>query len=70
MYLHPDKNRSGSVGIATGYGFDDRGSRVRFPEGHGTFSLLHRVQTGSGAQPTSYLMGTRGSFPESKVARA
>jgi hypothetical protein len=30
------------------------------------FSLLHIVQTGSGVQPTSYKMGTRGSFPEVK----
>jgi hypothetical protein len=27
------------------------------------FSLHYHVQTGSGANPTSYLMGTRGSFP-------
>jgi hypothetical protein len=30
-----------------GYGLDDRGFRVRFPEGAGNFSL-HRVQNGSG----------------------
>jgi hypothetical protein len=30
------------------------------------FSLHHRVQTGSGAHPASYPMGTRGSFPEEK----
>jgi hypothetical protein len=27
------------------------------------FSLLHVVQTGSGAHPASYPMGTGGSFP-------
>jgi hypothetical protein len=27
------------------------------------FSLLHIVQTGSGVHPTSYKMGTGGSFP-------
>jgi hypothetical protein len=27
------------------------------------FSLLHVVQTGSGVHPTSYPMGTGGSFP-------
>jgi hypothetical protein len=32
----------------------------------GTF--LHRVQTFSGAHPTSYEMGTRDSFPGIKVA--
>jgi hypothetical protein len=38
---------------------DDRGSRVRLPEGAGNFSLHHRVQNGSGAHPASYPMGTR-----------
>jgi hypothetical protein len=52
-----------SVSIALGYGLDDRGSRVRFPARAGNFSLHHRVQNGSGAQPASYQMGTRGSFP-------
>jgi hypothetical protein len=28
-----------------------------------TFSLRHRIQTGSGAQPASYPMGIGGSFP-------
>jgi hypothetical protein len=37
-----------SIGIALGYGQDDRGSRVRFPAGAGNFSLHHRVQNGSG----------------------
>jgi hypothetical protein len=30
------------------------------------FSLRHRVQTGSGAHPASYPVGTRGSYPEIK----
>jgi hypothetical protein len=30
------------------------------------FSLLHVVQTGSGVHPTSYTMGTGGSFPGAK----
>jgi hypothetical protein len=42
------------VGMATGYGLDDRGV----------------VQTGSGVHPTSYPMGTGGSFPGSKAAGA
>jgi hypothetical protein len=58
------------VGIALGYGLDDWGSRVRFPAGAGNFSLHHRVQNGSGAHPVSYPMGTRGSFPGGKAARA
>jgi hypothetical protein len=44
------------------------GSRVRVPAGAGNFSLPHRVQTGSAAHPTSYPMGTRGSFPGGKAA--
>jgi hypothetical protein len=57
------KSRDSSVGIALGYGLDDRGSRVRFPAGTGNFSLHYRVQNGSEAHPASYPMGTRGSFP-------
>jgi hypothetical protein len=53
------KGRNSSVGIALGYGLEDRGSRVRFPAGAGNFSLHHRVQNGSGAHPDSYPMGTR-----------
>jgi hypothetical protein len=63
-------SRNSSVGIALGYGLDDRGSRVLFPAEAGNFSLHYRVQNGSGAHPASYPMGTRGSFPEGKVARA
>jgi hypothetical protein len=56
------------VGIAMGYGLDDRGSRVRFPAGAGNFSLHHRVQNGSGAHLASYPMGIRGSFLGGKAA--
>jgi hypothetical protein len=51
-----------SVGTATGYGQDDRGSRVRFPAQAGNCSLHHRVQTGSGAHPASYPIGTGGDL--------
>jgi hypothetical protein len=64
------ESRDSSVGIALGYGLDDRGSRVRFPMGAGNFSLYHRVQNGSGAQPVFYPMGNRGSFPGGKAAWA
>jgi hypothetical protein len=57
-----------SVGIALGYGLYDWGSRVRFPAGAGNCSLNHHVQNGSGAHPTSYPMGTRGSFSGGKAA--
>jgi hypothetical protein len=62
------ESRDRSVGIALGYGLDDRGSRVRFPTGTGNFSIHHRVQNGSGTHTASYPMGTRGSFPGSKAA--
>jgi hypothetical protein len=63
-------HRDISVGIALGYGLDDRGSRLRFPAGAGNFSLHHRVQNGFGAHPASYPMVTRGSLPEGKAAGA
>jgi hypothetical protein len=64
------QSRDSSVGIALGYGLDDRASRVRFPAGAGSFSLHRRVQNGSGAHPASYAVGTRGSFPGGKAAGA
>jgi hypothetical protein len=57
-----------SVGIALGYGLNDRDSRVRFPAGARNSSLHHRVQNGFGAHPASYPMGSRGSFPGSRAA--
>jgi hypothetical protein len=59
-----------SVSIALGDWLEDRSSRVRFPAGAGNFSLLHRVQNGSGARSASHPMGTVGSFPGGKAARA
>jgi hypothetical protein len=53
-----------SAGLRTGW------SGVRVPVGAGNFSPHHRVQTGSGAYPASYIMGTRGSFLGSKAAGA
>jgi hypothetical protein len=69
-YVFTMQSRDSSVGTALGYGLDDRGSRVRFPAGAGNFSLHRRVQNGSGSQPASYPMGTRGSFPGGKAAGA
>jgi hypothetical protein len=57
--LSPDS----AVGIETGYGLDDWEVGVRVPVGGQEFSLLHVVQTCSGVHPTSYTMGTGGSFP-------
>jgi hypothetical protein len=51
-------SRDSSVGIATGYGGGrPGGAGVRIPVG------IHIVQTGSVVHPTSYKMGTGGSFP-------
>jgi hypothetical protein len=69
-HINPEKSRNSSVGIALGYGLDDRGSRVRFSAEAGNFSLHYHVQNGSGAQPASYPVGTRDSFPGVKAAGA
>jgi hypothetical protein len=66
LFLIWIKSRDSSVGIALGYGLDDRGSRVRFPAGAGNFSLHHRVQNGSGAHPTFYPTGTGASYHAAK----
>jgi hypothetical protein len=48
------------------YGLDDRAIEVRSLTG-ADFSSSPYVQTGSGAHPASYPMGTRGSFPGDKA---
>jgi hypothetical protein len=58
-------SRDNAVGIATAYELDGRGIGVRVPL-RARFSLLHVVQTGSGAHPASYPMGTGGDFPWGK----
>jgi hypothetical protein len=63
MFLrHKYKSRDSVVGIATGYGLDDRRVGVGVPVGSRIFTSP-TVQTGSGVHPTSYTMGTGGSFP-------
>jgi hypothetical protein len=49
------------VSIATGYGLDDQGVRVKSPARVKDFFLLHVIQTGSWAHPASYPMGTGGT---------
>jgi hypothetical protein len=66
--LSMEQIRGSSDGIATGCGLDDRGAGVRLPAGAGNFSLLHHIQTGSGAHPDSYPMDNKDSFPGGKVA--
>jgi hypothetical protein len=70
VLLSKRKSHDSSVGIALGYGLDDRGSRIRFSAWAGHFSLHYRVQNGSGAHRASYPMGTRVSFPGGKAAGA
>jgi hypothetical protein len=61
-------SRDSVVGLAIGYGLDDRGGRSSSPGRGQEFPLLYVVQTGSGAHPASYPMGTEGSFPGGKAA--
>jgi hypothetical protein len=50
-------SQGSALNIATAYGLDEQEVRVRVLVGS-EFSLLHIVQTGSGAHPASYPMGT------------
>jgi hypothetical protein len=52
--------RNSLVGIATGYGLEDRGVGIRIPVGVKNF--LHLVQTGSEIHSTSYAIGTAALF--------
>jgi hypothetical protein len=58
----------GSSGsIVSDYGLDDRAIEVRSLMGAEDFSSSPCVQTGSGAHPASYPMGTGGPFPRGKA---
>jgi hypothetical protein len=61
------RSRDIVVGIATGWMTE--GSEFESQQGQ-EFSLLHIVQIGSGVHPTSYPVGTRGSFFGGKAAEA
>jgi hypothetical protein len=65
-----NRSRDSLVEIGTGYGLDNRMIRVRFLSEAGNFSLRHLVQTGTGAYPASYSMGTGDSFSRGKAAGA
>jgi hypothetical protein len=52
--------RVNSVSIASDYGLDDQAIGVRSPAGARDFSSILYIQTGSGAHPVSYTMGTGG----------
>jgi hypothetical protein len=58
----------GSSGsIVSDYGLDDRAIEVRSPAGAKDFSSSLCIQTGSGAHPASWTMGTGGPFPGGKA---
>jgi hypothetical protein len=60
------RSRGSAGSIVSDYGLDDRAIEVRSPTG-ADFSSSPCVQTGSGAHPASYPMGTGCSFPGSKA---
>jgi hypothetical protein len=62
-------NRDSAVGVATGYGLDDLGFGVQDPVGSRVFSCASRTDRLWGP-PTSYSMGTWGSFSGGKAAGA
>jgi hypothetical protein len=55
--------RDSSVGIATGYGLDDPGGGSSSPGRVKNFHLYISSRPALGSTPTSYKMGTGGSFP-------
>jgi hypothetical protein len=63
-------NTSNTIRTVDCLNFKGRGAVARFPEGAKDFSLLVGVQTGSGAHPASYRMGTGGCSPGSKATGA
>jgi hypothetical protein len=58
-----------SVFVAMGYRVYGRGIGVRFRTGARDFSLLHSNQTGPGAYPAPFPVGTGASFHGGKSAR-
>jgi hypothetical protein len=58
-YMHIYRNHDSSVGIALGYGLDDRGSRVRFPRGLGIFlfTTASRTVLGPTQPPIQWVPG-------------
>jgi hypothetical protein len=66
MYLQIMVSRGSSVRTVSDYGLDCQGS---IPERGRGFASNLCIQTGSGAHPASYTMGTGGSFPVVKRSR-
>jgi hypothetical protein len=53
--LYQPKSRASVVGIATGYGLDDRGVGVRVPVGSRIFSISSRSSLGSNQPPIQWV---------------
>jgi hypothetical protein len=66
-YTADQRSRGSSVSIVSDCGLDDRAIEVRSPTGAEDFSSSPCDQTGSGAHPASYTMGTGGPFPGGKA---
>jgi hypothetical protein len=61
------RSRVSSGSIMSGYGLNDWAIGVRSPAGAKDFYSSLCIQTGSGAHPASYTMGTGGPFPGGKA---
>jgi hypothetical protein len=61
------RSRGSSGSIVSDYGLDHRAIEVRSQSGVEDFSSSRCVQTGSGAHPATYPMGTVGPFPGGKA---
>jgi hypothetical protein len=59
----PHAQENSSVSIVTRLRIGRLENWVLFPAGTRDFSELHSIQTGTGAHPASYPIGTGGSFP-------
>jgi hypothetical protein len=61
----PDSRRGGSRDCRNSLDFslDNRDIAARFPRRTNKFTVFQNAQTGSGADPLSYLQGTRGFSP-------
>jgi len=60
---------SNSVSVQTKINWMDYRCSFRSRDIDGIVSVLHRLQTGSGAHPASYPVGTGGSFSEGVSGR-
>jgi hypothetical protein len=63
-------SRDSVISTTADYGLDDQGGSSSSPDMDKIFSLLHVIQTGSGAHPALYPMGTGAALPGGKVIRA